>query len=208
MNNIENINIATIDNKSDACISLTYLYNESSYINSLKICGTKSGLMNLIVDNKINFVVIDLDVGKIDGIKLLEEVRQVNSEIKILIVANEVDSKYITTIQNKANGLFIKGDTTNTLLGVILIISSGYCLYLNSEEKNKPTKNKLVLENVSKRELEIIELVSLGYSNKQIANTLYLTDGSVRNYISTILYKLNLSNRTKLAIWYQNNTKN
>ena len=56
--------------------------------------------------------------------------------------------------------------------------------------------------DINERELEIIELVSNGYSNKDISKQLFLSEGTVRNYLSSILDKLGLENRTQLAIFY------
>lgn len=201
------LNIATIDNKSDACISLTHLYKQGSYIQSLKICDTKSSLMNNILENKIDFIVIDLDVEKIDGIRLLKEIREMNEEINILVVANSFEQKDIKIIYELANGSFLKGKDSASLLGVILLVSSGYQMHLDVLYKKKLAKHELLKDVVTKRELEVLELVANGYSNKQIASTLFITNGSVRNHISSILFKLNLTNRTKLAMWYINNIK-
>ena len=58
---------------------------------------------------------------------------------------------------------------------------------------------------ISKKEQEIIEQVALGKSNKEIAETLFLSEGTVRNYISSILDKLSLRDRTQLAVFYYRN---
>ena len=55
---------------------------------------------------------------------------------------------------------------------------------------------------ISKKEFSIIRLVADGYSNKEIASELFLSEGTVRNYLSTILEKLNLRDRTQLAVFY------
>jgi len=58
---------------------------------------------------------------------------------------------------------------------------------------------------ITEKEKEIIELVAEGLSNKEIASELYLSEGTVRNYISGILEKLELRDRTQLAVFYYNN---
>jgi len=60
---------------------------------------------------------------------------------------------------------------------------------------------------LSEKELQIVVKVSEGHSNKEISETLYLSEGTVRNYISTILEKLDLRDRTQLAIFYYQNMK-
>ena len=56
--------------------------------------------------------------------------------------------------------------------------------------------------NISERELEIIRLIADGLSNKEIASHLFLSEGTVRNYLSSILDKLNLRDRTQVAVFY------
>ena len=55
---------------------------------------------------------------------------------------------------------------------------------------------------ISERELDVIRLIAEGLSNKEIAASLYLSEGTVRNYLTTILDKLNLRDRTQLAVFY------
>ena len=55
---------------------------------------------------------------------------------------------------------------------------------------------------LSEREIDVLELIADGLSNKEIASRLYLSEGTVRNYISSILVKLDLRDRTQLAIYY------
>ena len=70
---------------------------------------------------------------------------------------------------------------------------------------NKGKKVDFSAKGISERELDVISLVAKGYSNKEISEQLYLSEGTVRNYISTILDKLNLRDRTQLAVFYYNN---
>ncbi len=63
------------------------------------------------------------------------------------------------------------------------------------------TVNEKYVEEVTESEWKVIKLVSKGLSNKEIAAELFLTEGSVRNYLSSILKKLDLRDRTQLAIW-------
>lgn len=60
-------------------------------------------------------------------------------------------------------------------------------------------------KDITEKEFEVIQLVAEGYSNKEIAGKLFLSEGTVRNYLSTILEKLELRDRTQLAIFYLKN---
>ena len=71
-----------------------------------------------------------------------------------------------------------------------------------NSQKNFPWED----HHIGPRELEVINLVAQGLSNKEIAQKLYLSEGTVRNYLSTILEKLELRDRTQLAVFYLRNT--
>lgn len=68
-------------------------------------------------------------------------------------------------------------------------------------QRNKPTMDRDLLNKLTKRELEIVKLVSIGFSNQEIAYQLYISEHTVKAHISNILKKLNLNNRTKLALY-------
>ena len=74
------------------------------------------------------------------------------------------------------------------------------------ESINKKSKDEKDLESLTKRELDVISLVSLGYSNKKIAKTLYISEGTVKKHITNILSKLNLKSRVDAIIFANKNS--
>lgn len=73
--------------------------------------------------------------------------------------------------------------------------------YIREQVSRKTTGNS-VFELMSVREMEVVELIAEGLSNKEIAARLYISDGTVRNYISTIMEKAGLDHRTQIAVKY------
>ena len=73
---------------------------------------------------------------------------------------------------------------------------------MHGSDKGKKTD---LLKSFSEREVEVIELIAKGLSNKEIAETLYITQGTVKNYVTKILGQLNLRDRTQLAVWVKDN---
>ena len=74
------------------------------------------------------------------------------------------------------------------------------------QPKNNPSSSfDYAAADITDKEFAVIQLVADGYSNKEIANKLFLSEGTVRNYLSTILEKLDLRDRTQLAIFYLKN---
>lgn len=80
----------------------------------------------------------------------------------------------------------------------------------NVKENENDRQNRIKQEvyeekDITEKEYEVIKLVAEGYNNKEIANKLYLSEGTVRNYVSSILDKLNLRDRTQLVVYYYKN---
>ena len=72
----------------------------------------------------------------------------------------------------------------------------------NGKLDDEGDNEKTFPEDITKKEIEVMEQVAMGLNNKEIAANLFLSEGTVRNYISTILEKLDLRDRTQLAIYY------
>ena len=69
-------------------------------------------------------------------------------------------------------------------------------------ESRRSINEELTRNGISEKEISIIELVAEGYNNKEIAEQLFLSEGTVRNYLSAVLEKLELRDRTQLAVFY------
>ena len=75
------------------------------------------------------------------------------------------------------------------------------------DESSHENKLDFTAFDITEKEYEVMQLVAEGFSNKEISQKLFLSEGTVRNYLSSILEKLNLRDRTQLAIFYLKNTK-
>ena len=80
--------------------------------------------------------------------------------------------------------------------------SSDGCSCDSMDKQTERIEEKLAECGINEKELDIIRLVAKGYNNKEIADELFLSEGTVRNYLSTILEKLQLRDRTRLAVYY------
>ena len=90
-------------------------------------------------------------------------------------------------------GALINPDIATKVVSMFSNMSRNRNLIINVEEN--------CLDELSKNEWKIVQNIGLGLSNKEIAKKMFLSEGTVRNYLSSILSKLNLRDRTQLAIW-------
>ncbi len=146
----------------------------------------------------------------IEGIKLIKGYKEVDPKILILTTFN--DTEYINeAIKLGASGYLLKDSEIEAIIGGIKSAFSGN-IVLNEEVSKKLLNNRNNVEEfdyvkygITKRESEILELVAKGLSNQEIADSLYLSLGTVKNAISIILQKLELRDRTQIVIFaYEN----
>lgn len=152
-------------------------------------------------------VLMDIQMPVLDGIQATEIF--VKEKLgKVLILTTFDDYELVEkAIKCGAKGYLIKNHTPEQLKQMIFSINSGVNVIDDQVYDKfidlgfKPADN-FASGNYTKRELEIISAVAEGLSNKEIATRLFISEGTVKNYITTILDKEGLSHRTQLAIYY------
>ena len=135
----------------------------------------------------------------------------------MLIVTTFQDTEYIVeAVQNGASGYLLKDSSPEAILDGIKVAMSGKVVMdtvisealLTNTTVEKPATFDAEKWGLTPREVELIQQVAQGLSNKEIAQTLFLSEGTVKNNISTILSKLELRDRTQVVIFaYENKLK-
>lgn len=190
-------------------------------VNSLKTIVNASGIEVLAVGydgleavelykkHRPDLILMDIRMEKLNGIEATREIMEHDPDAKILLITTFQDDEYILSAINLGcKGYILK----QNIQGIIPAINAVYSGNLVFDSKivssiQKPTM-KNFHEELTEREIDILLLVAEGYNNKEIAEKLYLSEGTVRNYISNMLEKLNLRDRTQLAIYYYKSSKN
>lgn len=160
-------------------------------------------------------ILMDVRMPVMDGICALDEINEKAPEIKVIVLTTFDEDEYIyKSIMKGASGYLLKSCATDELVNAIEVVYSGKAL-LNPDVTKKvmeifsdmaksnftPLNKEEVLDSITKNELKIIKLIGMGYSNKEINYELNFSEGTVRNYISSILQKLELRDRTQIAIF-------
>lgn len=155
-----------------------------------------------------DILLMDIRMRHMNGLEATSEIRKNFPDAKILLLTTFSDDEYIVkALQLGAKGYLLKQDYGN-LIPALNAVASGQTVFGCEVVSKLPALFResqgfdYASADISERELEIIRLIANGMSNKEIAAELFLSEGTVRNYLSNILDKLNLRDRTQVAVFY------
>lgn len=165
--------------------------------------------------NKPDVILMDIRMPEMDGVVCTQIIKENYPNIKIIILTTFDDDEYVfNALKNGASGYLLKGVSMKELAEAVRKVHEGTAM-INGDIASKVVKlfSQMAQSNITIRvdessvadlketECRITALVGSGMSNKEIAAKLNLSEGTVRNGLSTILGKLALRDRTQLAIW-------
>ena len=184
----------------------------------MEITGMTSdgkAVLSMIKKEKPDVILMDIRMPGMDGVECTRIVKEKYPDIYIIILTTFDDDEYVYgALKYGASGYLLKGISMKELASAIRTVVSGRAM-INPEITDKVVKlfNQMaksnysiqvddkMTEDLTKTEWKVIQKIGCGLSNKEISVDLALSEGTVRNYLSSILSKLDLRDRTQLAIW-------
>lgn len=163
----------------------------------------------------VDIILMDVRMPKMDGIKCSNLVKKDYPNIKIIILTTFNEDEYIFDgIESGISGYLLKDSEIDYIIKSIKEAFNNKMMFdpsvtpklINalSNKSTKPSKAE-ILDLLTAREKDIVKLVIDGKSNNEISDILFISEGTVKNYISKILKKLNLQRRTQLSALFLKN---
>jgi DNA-binding NarL/FixJ family response regulator len=163
---------------------------------------------------KPDVVLMDIQMPELNGVEATAMIKKDFPEIKIIVLTTFNDDQYIyDALKNGASGYLLKDTSPSEIAKAVRTVYNGGAL-IQSEvavkviDKFSQLANKAVdkiidkrAELLTEREIEILQLIAEGKNNKEIADQLFLSQGTVKNHITRVLIKLDLRDRTQLAVF-------
>lgn len=163
--------------------------------------------IEFIANNPVDLALLDVRMPIMNGVEATKKiVEQGNTKVVILTTFDE-DEFIKDAICYGAKGYILKNTPPDKIMDTIKMVYRGHSVIQDEVlEKLKCTMEgsnvKINKSLFTERELDIIETIAEGLSNKEISAKLFISEGTVKNYISNILNKTNLNHRTQIAIYY------
>lgn len=204
------------------CIKVAIVDDDDLIRESLKIIvgsnedidvkGTfKNGqeLLKYLEGNYLDVVLMDIRMPILNGVETLAEIRRRDLKTKVIVLTTFDEDEYIEKSLNQgAIGYLLKNTTPDKIIDTIKMVYNGISVIQEDilkrykEIGQSTPKGKIDKSLFTDREYEVIVGISQGLSNKEISNKLYISEGTVKNYITSILNKTDLKHRTQIAVYY------
>lgn len=166
---------------------------------AVELAGTKSP----------DLVLMDLKMPGMNGIEATREIRKKYPDIKILVLTTYDDDEWVfDAIRAGASGYLLKDTSRQKIIEAIRGTMDGKSFVdpavagklMNQVASNQTQPASILTGKLTERELDVLRLLAKGMTNSDIAGTLHLSEGTVRNHVSAILEKLGVSDRTQAAV--------
>lgn len=209
------INVLIVDDQELIRESLKVILNVSPDMNVVDAVPGVAEALKAAAKCRPDVVLMDIRMPGMDGVEGTKVIKERYPQMKVIILTTFDDDEYVFgAIKNGASGYLLKGSSVTELSEAIRVACGGGAIIHPNiaskviEQFSVMAKGSARIQveegakaGISKGEWQIIRTVGSGMSNKEIAKELCLSDGTVRNAISSVLCKLGLRDRTQLAIW-------
>jgi len=154
-------------------------------------------------------ILMDVRMPVCDGVQATQEIHQYYPWIRVLVLTTFDDDEYILrSLQAGALGYLLKRTPAPEIAAAIRSVAIGYSqlgptIAPKAFSQFKPLPSGSYPDLLSKREVDVLKLVGEGKNNQEIAQTLFLSEGTVKNHVTQILSKLEMRDRVQAALWAQ-----
>ncbi|WP_309241949.1 response regulator transcription factor [Brevibacillus daliensis] len=178
----------------------------------------------LVAEHKPDVLLMDINMPNVNGVAAAEEVVKISPETKVIILSIHDDEGYVyRTLRSGASGYLLKDMGTSELVEAVRVVAQGGAYIhpkvtgklidefrrLSEQEESMdrnvsfeeaPVMDPRIIESLTRREREVLQLMAEGKSNRMIGEFLFISEKTVKNHVSSILQKLNVQDRTQAVV--------
>jgi len=192
------IKVLIVDDHPVVRIGLRTMLDSEDNISVIGMAESGSEAVKEVQRALPDVVLMDLRMPEMEGTKAISELRRIQPDLRILVLTNYESDEYIfRALQAGAMGYLLKSTPQAEIVAAVeMIHANRRCIPPSIKERLPEMIGREVL---SQRELEVLTLVAMGKSNKEIAQSLSISDKTARNHVTSCLLKLGADDRTEAA---------
>ena len=203
------IKIAIVDDDDLIRESLKIIIGSNEEIDVKGTFKNGQELLKYLEGSYLDVVLMDIRMPILNGVETLAEMRRRDLKTKVIVLTTFDEDEYIEKSLNQgAIGYLLKNTTPDKIIDTIKMAYNGISVIQEDilkrykEIGQSTPKGKIDKSLFTDREYEVILGISQGLSNKEISKKLFISEGTVKNYITSILNKTGLKHRTQIAVYY------
>ena len=204
------IRVLICDDQWIVCEGLEAILDADPEIEVIGVAHDGAEALDKIADALPDVVLMDLKMPGMNGIQATQKIKAQYPNVNVLVLTTYgADEWVFDAIRSGAAGYLLKGTPRTSLIEAVKGTAAGRTqidpdvagkLFDHIAQSNVRPVDTTIANSLSERELDVLRLLATGLSNAEIARRLYLSEGTIRNYVSAILAKLQVSDRTQAAV--------
>jgi len=205
------IRVVVVDDEPMVCAHLRTILSSAPDIEVVDQAGDGAAGVEAVVRNRPDLVLMDLRMPVMDGIAAIERiVKLTNPPVVVVLTTFDADQYVLRALRAGAVGFLVKSTPPEDLIGLVRVAADGHTVLspaaarrlIAASTDSQPARERArtQVSSLTEREVEVLTGLGEGLSNAQIASRLYLSEATVKGYVSRMLDKLGLDNRTQAGL--------
>lgn len=207
------IRVAVIDDQTLVRQGIVSLLSLAPDLSVVAQAANGAGIVELVAQHQVDVILMDIQMPQVNGIDALQLLAAAGVRVPVIILTTFDDNeRVLQAMQAGARGYLLKDVALELLVDAIHTVHAGGSLlqpgitdkilasFLGRKTAEPAADPVLPQDQLSSKELEILRLLASGFSNREIANAVFKSEGTVKNQVSAILAKLGVRDRTKAVL--------
>jgi DNA-binding NarL/FixJ family response regulator len=192
----ERVRVVIVDDHPVVRIGLRIMLECEGRIEVVGLASSAREAVAEVQRSKPDVVLMDLRMPEIEGSAAIEMLRKSEPDLRVLVLTNyESDEDILRSLRAGAMGYLLKSAPQEEIAQAVeMVVRDERCIPPHIARKLSEAVSH---EELSQREHEVLRLVAKGFSNKEVAHTLFISDKTVRNHVTSCMLKLGASDRTE-----------
>jgi NarL family two-component system response regulator LiaR len=199
------IRVLIVDDHSVVRFGLRHILESAGDIEVVGELDTVTGIGSVLPEMNPDVVLLDLELGEIDGIDALRTLRDAAANMRVIIyTSHDEEDRIVQAAELGVDGYLLKGSPKREIVGAIRSVSDGgtaiepaVAAKLMQHINKRSTQAEQPTIHFSKREKQVLDLLAAGKTNRDIGDTLFISESTVKFHVHAILSKLDAGNRTE-----------
>jgi DNA-binding NarL/FixJ family response regulator len=205
------IRLVLVDDEPMVCAHLTTILEQADDITVVGTAHDGAEAVEVVTGTRPDLVLMDLRMPGVDGLTAIERIAQADDAPPVVALTTfDADEYVLQALQLGAAGFLIKSTPPQDLVGLVRVASEGHTVLspeaakrlvsASTGQRDRSAKAQERLADLTEREIEVLRCLGQGMSNADIAGSLFLSEATVKSYVSRMLVKLECSNRTQAGL--------